>query len=223
MARTDSRKTPKAVWINDRRYAVASTSESLFWRITGADGSTLVAGRMYRVQVLWTNDRGTILGTEYPDKGIERSDYTWKGPQWMRTPVPGLTRVHDGTIGGDDGFSITNTSEDKRDEWAAFRPSFDLDLVADGALLSQLELTIDRDSRTNITIAFDEHYTLKYREGAMTTVAAIEEQGVYTSGAVEGKGVVLAATPIYNGSDKLGDLRLYLARNASRKLAGLPA
>ena len=219
-----SGKEPQAVWINGRRYSVPTGEDPFygrFWRVPNAPASTFVEGNEYRVQVQWTDGKKA-----YPDKPIGPDDYTWNPQQWMLTP--GFRCVHAASIGadigdsGDRGFGIANTSVATRSSFEAFSSSFDLDLVAAGALWSQLELKIVPTATTKSdTIGFDGNETLTYREGVMATVAAIKEQKVYTSGAVEGKGVVVAAAPIHSGADKLGDLRLYLAKNASDKLGYL--
>ena len=133
----------------------------------------------------------------------------------LRKAARGLTRIHDGaaSFGG-----IRSTTAAQR-TFTLFIPSFDLDLVEDGALWSELELTITAARGTNTPVGFGRSAARNYREGGMTTIGALTREAAYTSGAA--KGVAVAAAPIHSGSAELGILRLYLARNSNNELGYL--
>ena len=128
-----------------------------------------------------------------------------------------MTRVHDATIGAAAGIGISSASASKPVSFTLFSPSFDLDLVAGGALWCELELTITSPA----TFGFDQRATPTCHESSMASIGAIERQDPYTTTSERVDGVAVVVAPICNGTAELGVLRLYLARDASNKLGYL--
>ena len=202
-------KTPQYVWINGRRYGVTAlgASHRHYWSVNGADGSTFVAGRTYAVQFQWTVGSKVYGGITFAP-----GDYTWNGHRWGFTPR-GLTSLYDGAVMP----SIRVTSSDGSGAYSfnLLAPAFDLNAVANGIVLVELEASI-RPSHGGSGFGVSAEQT--FRGTGMVTVSALKRLAVYVSGNTAAQRAVAVNMPVYNNNVLLGHLQLFLGKNASAEV-----
>ena len=204
----NSGKTPQYVWINGRRYGVTAlgASHRHYWSVNGADGSTFVAGRTYAVQFQWTDGRPV-----YGRITFAPGDYTWNGRRWGFTPR-GLTSLYDGRVVP--SISVTTNQDQGRYSLNLLAPAFDLDAVANGIVLIELEATITRPRPAGV--GFGVPAGPIFRGTGMVTVSALKRLADYTFRTSPAQRAVAVSMPIYdNNNVLLGHLQLFLGKNAN--------
>lgn len=132
----------------------------------------------------------------------------------LQRAARGLMPIHNDALGE---VRIASNSATSPAALTSFDPSFVLNL--EGILLSQLELSFSTTKPS--TVGFDHNAAATCHEAGMATVGSLKSQAAYAAGGDPVNGVAVAAAPIYEGSDQLGVLRLYLVRKANDELGCL--
>ena len=131
------------------------------------------------------------------------------------TPANALIDIIDGSL---TGITIINSGTDQTGRLTAFAPSFDLDDPDKqaGLLNGELVLTIAANADSISFGDISPYDELTERVSDFTFVSNVRESADWSNTRLEG--VLFATVPIYAGASKQGDLRFYLAHDASNVL-----
>ena len=231
-----NRPDPTMVIVNGTSYPVTSAGLPNTFILTGSTATTLVVGTPATVNVTYTG--GQVL---HPDIQFDPSEYEYAGIMgWIHAPtswteselIALIQRTRDvQVVAGIDvlhrgpgiGLSIASANSDATGQLQLVSPTFDLD-DADkqhGELI--LEARFNMTNRSSNLISFDEGSTSQDTAITMTRVADLTFASDVRNSTTflfsqPGNGVVTGSADVFKSGNKLGDITLYLAKNASNQL-----
>ena len=222
---------PAKLWLDGRAYALTNLGGALplYYRAATLTSASLTAGTGYNANLEFGDGSKLLADREY-SPGV----YDWNGNSWEYAPgsvanwaVAGsLERIPRSKIpsaglrvlldGQGDGITVSNSSVSRRNSLSLFAPAFDLDDGATQAGIVEADAVFRFGTRSIDGIGFGSELDGTARITGFTTASALRSATAYSSGADQG--VLIGSADVYNVAVKLGELKLYLGRNAANQV-----